>query len=157
LNYFVSNLLLAFLWAAATATFSFANLVVGFALGYAFLVLGQPVLGRSRYFGKAFALVAFAVFFVKEVIRANLLLAYDVITPSHRLQAGVVAVPLRARTDLEITVLANLLSLTPGTLSLDVSDDRRVLYVHAMFRRDPDEVRRSIAEGLEARVLELLR
>jgi multicomponent Na+:H+ antiporter subunit E len=59
--------------------------------------------------------------------------------------------------DNEITMLSNLLTLTPGTLSLDVSADRKVLYVHAMYIDDVDEVRRKIKEGFERRILEVLR
>jgi len=72
---------------------------------------------------------------------------------------GVVAIPLDARTDVEITLLANLITLTPGSVSLDLSEDRRVLYVHAMYivDGDVDAYRRSVKEGLERRVLELLR
>ena len=68
-----------------------------------------------------------------------------------------VGVPLDATTDAEIALLANLVTLTPGTLSLDVSADRRVLYVHGMFVDDPDELRRAVKQGFERRVLELLR
>jgi multicomponent Na+:H+ antiporter subunit E len=71
---------------------------------------------------------------------------------------GVVGLPLRARTDAEITTLANLISLTPGTLSLDVSPDRRVLYVHAMdLEEGPEALRADIRNTLESRVLMLLR
>ena len=72
---------------------------------------------------------------------------------------GVVAIPLDARTNVEITLLANLITLTPGSVSLDLSEDRRVLYVHAMYidGGDVEAYRRSIKEGLERRVLELLR
>jgi multicomponent Na+:H+ antiporter subunit E len=72
---------------------------------------------------------------------------------------GVVAIPLDARTDFEITLLANLITLTPGSVSLDLSEDRRVLYVHAMYidGGDVEAYRRSVKEGLERRVLELLR
>lgn len=72
---------------------------------------------------------------------------------------GVVAIPLDARTDLEITLLANLITLTPGSVALDLSEDRSVLYVHAMYidGGDVEAYRRSIKEGLERRVLELLR
>ncbi len=72
---------------------------------------------------------------------------------------GVVAIPLDARTDAEITMLANLITLTPGSVSLDLSDDRSVLYVHAMYidGGDVEAYRRSVKAGLERRVLELLR
>ena len=65
--------------------------------------------------------------------------------------------PLDAKTDAEITLLANVVTLTPGTLSLDVSPDRSTLYVHAMFLESPEALRRDIKEGFEKRILELLR
>ena len=67
------------------------------------------------------------------------------------------AVPLDAETDVEITLLANLITMTPGSLSIDVSDDRGVIYVHSMFIDDPEEFRRTIKDDFERRVLELLR
>ena len=84
-------------------------------------------------------------------------MAYDVITPHLYMRPGIVAVPLDAKTDQEITLLANLITLTPGTLSLDVSHDKRTLYVHAMFVDSPESVRDSIKNGFEKRLLELLR
>ena len=54
-------------------------------------------------------------------------------------------------------LLANLVSLTPGTLSLEVSEDRRVLYIHAMFVDDRDALRRQIKDGFERRLLEVMR
>jgi multicomponent Na+:H+ antiporter subunit E len=69
----------------------------------------------------------------------------------------VVAVPLDAESDVEITLLANLVTLTPGSLSLDIAPDRSCLYVHAMFVDDVEQLRRDVKEGFERRVLELLR
>jgi multicomponent Na+:H+ antiporter subunit E len=68
-----------------------------------------------------------------------------------------VAIPLDVETDVEITLLANLITLTPGTLSMDISDDRKVLYVHAMYVDDPEALRAEIKNGFERRVLEMLR
>ncbi len=72
---------------------------------------------------------------------------------------GVIAIPLEARTDIEISLLACLITLTPGSVSLDLSEDKRVLFVHAMYidNQDVEAYRRAIKEGLERRVLELLR
>jgi len=69
----------------------------------------------------------------------------------------VIALPLQARTDFEISALAILISLTPGTLSLDVSADKRVLYIHAMFAEDEEAVRKDIQDNLEARLLAIWR
>jgi multicomponent Na+:H+ antiporter subunit E len=154
---FLVNLVLALLWAAAVGSVDPAHLVVGFVVGYLVLWVLKPLLGDTRYFEKLPLLLRFAIFFAWELVLSNLRVAWDVLTPRAFRRPGVVAVPLTARTDAEITLLANLITLTPGTLSLDVSPDRRTLYVHAMFVDDPERLRRSLKEGFERRVLELLR
>jgi multicomponent Na+:H+ antiporter subunit E len=156
---FLWNLLLALSWTVSTGLFTVANLLVGLVLGYFILLFAQRVLGPSNYFAKVPLVGRFAVFYLWQLVLANLRVAYDVLTPRHYMRPGVIAVPLEARTDAEITLLANLITLTPGTLSLDLSGDRRVLYVHAMYidHGDVDEARRRIKEGLERRVLEVLR
>jgi multicomponent Na+:H+ antiporter subunit E len=156
-NHFVSNLLLALAWGAMTGSFNLGNLLLGFALGFLVLLAASRVIAPSPYFSRIRRVGSFLVFYVRELILANLRVAYDVVTPQMRSRPGIVAIPLDARTDLEITLLANLTTMTPGSLSLDVSDDRRVLYVHGMFVDDPETFRREIKEGLERRVLEVLR
>ena len=154
---FLLNLLLALLWAAAVGSVDPAHLAVGFAAGYFALWLARPVLGATGYFSRLPRAVGFAVFLVWELVLSNLRVAWDVLTPRAYRRPGVIAVPLEASTDVEITLLANLVTLTPGTLSLDVSPDRRVLYVHGMFVDEPEQVRSDIKQGFERRVLGLLR
>jgi multicomponent Na+:H+ antiporter subunit E len=152
------NIVLALVWSGLMGGLSLANLVSGFVLSYlvlAFLTRDQP--GHERYFGKVRKFLAFLVYYLKELIISNGVIAYDILTPSFHMTPGVVGIPLDARTDLEITVLANLITMTPGTLSLDISPDRKTLYVHAMYIRDPDALRSDIKNNLERRVLELLR
>jgi multicomponent Na+:H+ antiporter subunit E len=102
-------------------------------------------------------ILGLGLFFIWELILANLRVAHDGRTPRHYMRPGVLAVPLDAQTDLEITMLSNLITLTPGTLSLDISVDRRVLYLHAMYIDDVEEVRKKIKYGYERRILEVLR
>jgi multicomponent Na+:H+ antiporter subunit E len=154
---FAANLLLALVWMAMTGHFDLANFLLGFAFGYVVLFLLQRVLGPSRYFAKSLALVRFAGFYSVEVVRANLRVAFDVVTPELRAKPAIVAVPLDARTDAEITLLANLITMTPGSLSVDVADDRSVVYVHAMYVDDAEALVREIKDDYERRVLELLR
>ena len=151
------NLLLALLWAAVAGSVGPAHLAVGFVVGYLVLWLARPILGPTRYFGKVVEALRFLAFFAYELVLANLRVAWDVLTPRSYRRPGVVAVPLEAASDAEITFLANLVTLTPGSLSLDVDEDRRFLYVHAMFVDDPDAIRRDVKRGFERRVLELLR
>jgi multicomponent Na+:H+ antiporter subunit E len=112
-----------------------------------------------RYFRKLPKLIEFIGFVIKELVVSSLRVAYDVVTPTSHLNPAIIAIPLDAESDREIVTLAVLITLTPGTLSLRVSDDRRTLYVHEMYvdNSDVDEARRKIKEGYERRVLLLSR
>lgn len=154
---FLWNVLLALAWTALTGEFTPINLLLGFALGALVLRIAEPVTGRRSYFRKAGQVIGFALFFLWELFISNLRVAYEVATPGLKMKPGVVSIPLDAKTPEEITLLANLITLTPGTLSLDVSADRKVLYIHAMYIDDPEKLRRSIKRGFERRVIEVLR
>ncbi|HMO51408.1 MAG TPA: Na+/H+ antiporter subunit E [Kiritimatiellia bacterium] len=154
---FFYNLVLAFLWALLTGEISLGNLFAGFVLGYVILGLLFGAREKSSYFLKVGQVIRFVVLFLKEMVVSSARVAYDVITPTYYMRPGVVAIPLDAKTDAEIALLANVITLTPGTLSLDVSEDRRTLYIHAMFVHDPDALRREIKEGLEKQLLEVMR
>jgi multicomponent Na+:H+ antiporter subunit E len=109
--------------------------------------------GRLRQVGR---LLGFAAYFLRELTVANAQVVWDVLTPRSRLAPGIAAVPLRSRSDLEVTLIANLVTLTPGTLSLAVRRDPATLYVHGMYARDPDVFREQIAT-MESRMLSALR
>lgn len=98
----------------------------------------------------------FIPFFLWELLLANLQVALEVVRPRHRMEPGIIRVPLRAESDLEITLFANLISLTPGTLTLGVTDDRSGLYVHGLHVRSPDHFRGRLAR-LEDRLLGVMR
>jgi multicomponent Na+:H+ antiporter subunit E len=150
------NLIIALLWCGLVGSAELQHLIVGFVLGYAALWLVRPITGGS-YHRKLTRAVGMTFFLLKEIVMATLRVAWEVVTPQRLRHQGIVAVPLDASTDTEITLLANMVTLTPGTLSLDVSEDRSTLYVHAMFGDDPDRVRHEIKHGFERRVLGLLR
>ncbi|NYT72289.1 Na+/H+ antiporter subunit E [Halomonas sp. QX-2] len=151
------NLLLGLAWVLLSGDFSGLNLLVGLIFGYITLVLIEPQLDSLKgYPARVPRFIGFIGFFLKELVQANLRVAFDIVTPPWHMKPGVIAMPLSARTEMEITMVANLISLTPGTLSLDVSDDRKVLYIHAMFLDNEEELRRNLKE-MEHRALELFR
>jgi multicomponent Na+:H+ antiporter subunit E len=151
-------MLLALAWASLQGEFSLGNLVAGYVLGYlVLLALARGgVLGTSPYIGRVHRVVGLAAFFLWELVRANLRLAADVATPRFHMKPGILAVPLDATRDSEILLLAMLINLTPGSVALDVSPDRKVLYVHVMYIDTPDAARAEIKNGFERRVRELL-
>ncbi|MCH7408617.1 Na+/H+ antiporter subunit E [Belliella sp. DSM 111904] len=154
---FLSNLLLSLIWVAITGAFTVENFLFGFALSFFLLWVSATDRRDNKYFNRIPKLVSFVFFFLYELVKANVQVAYDVITPRHYMEPGIVKIPLDAESDLEITLLANLITLTPGTLSLDVSEDRKVLYVHAMYVKDKEAFIASIKNGFERKLLEITR
>lgn len=153
---FVSNLLLTFVWVALTGDFSIQNYIFGFVLNFFILWVITRDNSQGRYFTIIPKIIAFVFFFLWELFKANLQVAYEVITPKFRMTPGIVKVPLTIKSDLGITFLANMISLTPGTLSLDVSNDKKVLYVHSMYITDREEFINGIKNGFEKRIMEIL-
>ena len=114
---FLLNIMLALAWMVITGSFKPENFLWGFAIAYLILwLIRGKVDDESGYFKKVGQAMSFSLFFAKELVKANLRVAYDVLTVHHHMQPGVVAIPLDVKTDLEITLLANLITLTPGPL-----------------------------------------
>lgn len=141
-------------WFVFTATTSILVFLVAFTL----LWLTSMLYNRS-YFKKIPKVVGLGFYFLKELIRANLKIAYDILTPHYFMQPAIIALPLKASSDLEISLLANMLTLTPGSLSVDVSEDRKELYVHLLYAADEDveDIKQELKDGFERRILEITR
>lgn len=152
---FLINILLAIAWMLLTGNMSFENLIEGFIFGYIILWFLRYLPESSSYVMRVPRLIKFLAFFIYELIVANLRIAYDVVTPKHRMKPAIIAIPLTVTKDFEILLLANLISLTPGSLSLDVSSDKKFLYVHSMYVSNPEKVIKEIKEGFENKIIEL--
>ncbi len=155
MNLFAINVLLAVVWASLMADFSLSSLGVGFLLGYAALWVAQPLFGGpSLYHRRVFRVVRLFLFFLYELVVSSLRVAWDVLTPSQKSRPAFIEMPLDVESDLEILLVTNLISLTPGTLSLDVTPDRKTLLVHAMFAEDPEALIAELKDGMERKVKE---
>lgn len=154
MNVFGLNIVLAIAWVAFTGTVSLTGLITGMVLGYGALWLIQPLIGTSSYFRRVTAWIKLLVMFHYELLVSSLAVAIDVLTPRHRSRPAIIEVPLDVKTDAGILLVTNLISLTPGTLSLDVSEDRKTLLVHAMFAGDHDALRKSLKDGMERWVID---
>jgi multicomponent Na+:H+ antiporter subunit E len=153
INLFIESIFLLLVWMALTGTFTFANLVVGVAVSSLtlWLIGSRGEVALIVYITRFFRFVGLFFFFLKELLVANLRVAYEVLTPGYQMRAAIIAIPLDAESDLEITVLANLITLTP------VSQDRKILYIHAMHVRDVDKFRHDIKARFERRVMEVFK
>jgi multicomponent Na+:H+ antiporter subunit E len=155
--FFVAHLVVTLLLAFWLGGLTPRNLVVGLVAGYLLLWLVARFQRKQvKYFIKTPLFFSFLAYYAWELLKSNAVILYEILTPGLDMRPGVIGIPIRAKTDLEITILANLITMTPGTLSLDISPDRRTLYIHAMYIHDPEALRKDIQENLERRVLELL-
>jgi multicomponent Na+:H+ antiporter subunit E len=153
----LNSILLALVWAAITGSFSPANIVFGFALGAVALSIIREQAGSNPYFMRPLGVMSLAILFIRELIVSAWRVARLVMSPRMDLKPGIFAYPLKVDRDFEITLLANLITLTPGTLSVDVSEDRRVLFVHAIDCADAAATIREIEQGFERKILEAFR
>lgn len=154
---FLMNIILTFVWLALTGSYLYVNIIFGFLLSFLVLWMLSIQVGNRKYFTFTIKLIAFCFYFLYELVKANWEVAREIITPAFHMQPGIVKMPLDAKTDIEITILANLITLTPGTLVIDVSDDKKVMYIHGMYVRDKDAFIASIKKSLERPLLNLTR
>lgn len=141
----VAVLWLALVWVVLFESYDAAAVLGGLVVG-AVLVVGFPaerVRGLDAF--RPLQAVRFLGYFVGQVVKANAIVAWEVITPGERVVEGIVEVPVTGASDAVVATLANVISLTPGTLIVEVTrEPQPVLYVHVLHLRDIDAVRLDI-------------
>lgn len=148
-------LLLALVWLALSSQWTPANFMLGGAIGALLLTLLPAAAGRTDPLDRVRRRLAFGAFVIGALVRSNLRVLAAIVNPRLGIRPAIVAVPLAARhSPGTLTVMANLISLTPGTLSLALSGDRRTLFVHAMDVEDVEAFRHAIRENFERPLLE---
>jgi multicomponent Na+:H+ antiporter subunit E len=148
---------LALIWATITGNFTALNLILGASVGAVTALLLRNWLARPLALRRLRRITSLAVLFLWELIVSAVRVASIVVRPNLKasLRPAIVAFPLTVKSDAEITLLANLITLTPGTLSVDVADDRSVLYVHVLDLVSRDQLIAEIAGGFERKVQEV--
>ncbi len=102
-------------------------------------------------------LILFMIFYLQEILLSNLRVAYDALAPTYQMKPGILEIPLDAKTDTEILAFSNLMTMTPGTMTFALSEDRSKLYIHAMYVDHPDVFKKEIKTNFEQRLLRVLR
>ncbi len=159
MNFAALTVVLALVWAAITGNFSGLNLLLGAAISVAALWLVRERITTPVFFRKFRRVLALIMLFLYELALSAIRVALLIMSPNlkERLKPGIIAFPLTAKSDVEITLLANMITLTPGTLSVDVSDDRKFIFVHAMEVSDKKALIRDIANGFEIKIIEVFK
>lgn len=157
IKFFLMNLLLSFIWVALSGSLYYSNFIFGYMLGFGILWIMNRSETDQRYFYRVPKIISFFFFFLYELIKANVQVAYDVITPKYFFKPGIVRYPVNAKTDFEINILSTFISLTPGTLIIDISDDKKAIFIHVMYLNDEKRFISSLKTGVERKLLEILR
>ena len=131
-------------WVALWGDLSVANVLWGALLGALSLRLLPVVHKEHRVPVRLLPMARFLVMFVWALVKASAVVAWEVVTPGSRINEGIIAVPLRTSSPGLMTLLANSVTLTPGTLTLEVREDPPTLYVHVLHLRSIDDVRDDI-------------
>jgi multicomponent Na+:H+ antiporter subunit E len=149
-------LIFVLVWAGVTGSFEVLNLLFGLLLALAAIwLVRERKPDRTRV--RLLRVAGLIMLFVVELVKSSWRVAKMVVRPRLDIHPAVIAYPLRVTRDFEIMLLANLITLTPGTLSVDVSADRRLLFVHCIDVDDVDAVIADIRNGFEARIMEAFR
>jgi multicomponent Na+:H+ antiporter subunit E len=149
----LGSILLALAWAALQGDITLPNLAVGYGVGYVILaLLAKGGVVRAALASRTVHAVELAGFFAWELMLANVRVALDVVRPRTTIRPAVVGIPLDVTSDGEILLLSMLINITPGSVTIDLSDDRRTLYVHVMHMASAEASRREIKDGFERRV-----
>ena len=134
MNKFWMVVFLTLIWCGFSGNFGWLNILLG-ALVASVCYWVIPTDHYAPYTIRVLPLLRLLLTVLIELIKSSLIVAWEVITPGDRAQPSIIEVPLSCEHEIERTVLANLISLTPGTLSIDLSPDKSLLTVHAIKAR----------------------
>ncbi len=159
----IRTVILAIVWASLQGTFHLPNLIFGGLLGLAVTVFSRPIFDQENdelaFDGvnpieRVYRFAVLILVYLRELFRSSLQVARITVMPTLDIRSGVIKYPLDVTSDREITALANLITLTPGSMALDASPDKKHLYIHSMSLETDDgrEVIEDIKSSLEKHV-----
>ncbi|KJF73279.1 Na+/H+ antiporter subunit E [Agrobacterium arsenijevicii] len=152
---YVLILLFVAVWLAVTGSVTPANIFFGLIVsGLALGLIRHQIPGGASHRLRPVRVLSLLLLFFKELALSAWKVAVMVTRRKLDVQPGIFAYPLRLTTDFQITLLANLITLTPGTLSVDVSDDKKTLYVHAIDCSNIEAAKNDIRNGFEKKIME---
>lgn len=135
------NFFIAVVWMFMNSSLTPTTFVIGFLIGLLLIVMMRRFFVGRLYIDRLWAAFKLMVLFFKELTMSNISVLLLVIKPKLNIHPMIFAMPTELERDWEITLLSSLITLTPGTIVVHVSDDQRTLYVHAI---DVDDVRDAV-------------
>lgn len=152
---FVLNIILAIIWMFLSGSYTFNNFLLGFLIGIGLVYLFKKVLPSSFYLKRVYKVIKLIVVFFIELMKANIDVSKIVLQPRLKNQPGFFIYHTDLKHDWQIVLLSNLITLTPGTVVLGISDDRTKIYIHSIDFSTKEEEIESIKSSLEKVVREV--
>jgi multicomponent Na+:H+ antiporter subunit E len=144
-------LLALVVWLMLTMEWTLANVMLGVVAALIAIAVAQ----QGNMVLRAYRLFSLLLFFIWEVLVANARMCVAILRPRLQLQPAIVAVPVEELSEQQLVVLATFVTLTPGTLSVDVSPDQSTLYIHTFHLDDVTQFRREVKENVQRRIQEV--
>ncbi|MFO1445355.1 Na+/H+ antiporter subunit E [Bacillus sp. Bva_UNVM-123] len=151
------NIFLAFVWMFFKMSYDPLTFMVGYFFGLVILFSFRRFFQTRFYIWKVFAVLNLGFIFIKELILSNISVLKVILKPKLEIKPGIFALPTVLEKEWEVTILANLITLTPGTLVVDVSEDNKILYIHAIDIDDAEDAINSIKGTFEKAIMEVSR
>lgn len=151
------NIFLAFTWMFLKVSFQPIDFFVGYFFGLLIIFGFRRFFESNFYFNRIIAILNLLFIFIKELILSNFAVLKVILKPRLDIKPGIFALRTELTKDWEITILSNLITLTPGTLVVDISPDNQILYIHAMDINDAQEAISSIKNTFEKAIMEVSR
>lgn len=153
----VINFIIAFMWMFLSESYTIVSFIGGFILGIILLFVLNRFTPGPFYMKKVMKLMKLNFIFFRELISSNLSIVKLVYSKKPTFEPGIFVLPTELETEWEVTLLANLITLTPGTLTISISHDNSKLYIHAMDIDTVDEEIHAIKETFEKAIMEVTR
>lgn len=151
------NFFLAFIWMFLSINFTPQGFVIGYLLGIIMLFIMRNMFPSRFYIDRLWSAICLAFLFLKELWLANIAVVKIALAPKMDMEPAFFAYPTILEKEWEITLLSSLITLTPGTIVVHVSDDSKTLYIHAIDIDDVDDTIESIKQSFEKAILEVSR
>ena len=151
------NFFLSFVWMFMTVSFSPAGFAIGFLVGLGIIILMRRFFSYRLYTSRVWAVIFLVLLFLKELLMSSIQVLRIVLKPNMNLKPAIFELETELKEDWEITLLSALITLTPGTLVVGISNDQKRLFIHALDFEDIDDAVNSIKDTFERAILEVSR
>ncbi|MEO2203786.1 Na+/H+ antiporter subunit E [Paenibacillus pabuli] len=153
----ILNLIIAFVWMFLNNSWNGVGFLIGYLLGLLLIGSMRRFFPQRFYIVRVWAILKLLFLLFKELIRASIEVIRQIIKPRLEIRPGIFTYRTQLSSDWEVTFLCLLISLTPGSLPLEISGNQRKLFIHALDIKDEQKMRDDIKNTFEKAIMEVTR